>query len=65
MFENYFQTRSRDYTLGFIQLSLDENGEGAGVIIPAAQIKFDDDGHLAITQYGSQPVRLINVKVQN
>jgi hypothetical protein len=54
-------TRSRDYTLGMVELVLDAEGSGGGGIIPAAQISFTDAGTIEIESFGTQPYRIMNV----
>lgn len=59
--EMWNATRSRDYKFGFVELALDEDGEGEGTIIPTAQITIED-GQVAITSLGIQPFRILQVR---
>ncbi len=59
--EMWNATRSRDYKFGFVELALDEDGEGEGTIIPTAQIAIED-GRVEITSLGLQPFRILQVR---
>jgi len=54
-------TRSRDYTLGMIELVIGPDGSNDGGIIPAAQISFGDGGVIEIESFGTQPYRILNL----
>lgn len=55
--------RSFDYDLTLIQLTLDSNGEGAGVLAVGVEIGFDKDkNQLTIKSASSSPVRLTNIR---
>ena len=57
-------TRSKNYSYGIIELSLDPQGEGDGSIIAAAKINFN--GHsVEIESLGNQPFRIMAVKPVN
>jgi len=53
--------RTRDYTLGMIELQLDAEGKGSGIILPMSQISFNEAGHIEIESFGNQPFRVMNV----
>ena len=54
--------RSEDYPIGWIELEVDAEGKGEGKMIGAAQVEVKD-GKLVVESFGTQPVRLNNVKV--
>jgi len=60
--ELYNSTRSRDYSFGVIQLDLDEQGKGEGVMLAATKISFDKENQLELEHYGIDPVRLTNIR---
>lgn len=61
--ELYRGGRTRDYPFGFLQVKLNEKGEGAGQIMAAAKIRFDKKkGHYEIESYGNQYVKAVNVR---
>ncbi len=62
-FELYRSGRSTDYPFGVFQMLVDEKGQGEGMAIIAARIKFDKEGALIIESYGHlDTVRLSNVR---
>jgi hypothetical protein len=60
--EAYYNTRSRDYDFSIIQLNLDPEGKGTGTMIVGARLKFNENNELVIEQYGTTPLRILNVK---
>jgi len=62
--EQFRNTRSSEYEFGFVELRLDEKGEGEGIVVPAAQIRFNDDGQLEIETLPETtgPQKLIGVR---
>jgi len=62
--EAYYNTRSRDYEFGIIELRLDANGEGEGATIPAAKLSLNDEGQIVVetTPYATGPQKLIGVR---
>ncbi len=53
----------RDFPFGLIQLNLDENGEGDGVIFAATSIRFNDEGNLEVANSStSQRFRIVTVR---
>lgn len=62
--EFWNNTRSREYAFGVIELHLDENGEGSGWMVPAAQIGIDEDGTLQVRTIWGPPLSITTVRVQ-
>lgn len=61
--ELYRGGRTTDYPFGFLQIKLNERGEGTGQIMVAAKIRFDKKkGHYEIESYGNQYIKAINVR---
>jgi hypothetical protein len=62
--EAYYNTRSKDYEFGIVELRLDANGEGEGATIPAARLSLDDQGQIVVetTPYSTGPQKLIGVR---
>ncbi len=55
--------RTRDYPFGFLQLTLNNKGEGTGQIMVAAKIRFDKKkGHYEIESYGNQYMKAVNIR---
>jgi hypothetical protein len=55
--------RTKDYPFGFLQLKLNEKGEGDGQIMVAAKIRFDQKkGNYEIESYGNQYIKAVNVQ---
>lgn len=51
-----------NYPFGFLQLKLNDKGEGAGKMVTAAKIKYDESkGHAVLDPYGSGAVSVTNV----
>ena len=53
--------RSVDYQFSVIELTLNEKGEGEGVALGAAKIKFNKDNRLEVENYGQSAIRITNV----
>ena len=61
--ELYHSGRTRDYPFGFLQLKLNDKGEGSGQIMVAAKIRFNKKkGHYEIESYGNQYIKAVNVR---
>jgi hypothetical protein len=61
--ELYRGGRTTDYPFGFLQVKLNEKGEGAGQIMAAAKIRFDKKkGHYEIESFGNQYIKAVNVR---
>ena len=66
--ESVLQTRSREYPFGMIELQLNHNGRGEGVLVVAARLQLDADGRLQVETFretfGTPAFRLLNVEVR-
>jgi hypothetical protein len=61
--ELYGGGRSTDYQFGFLQVKLNEKGEGLGNIMAACKIRFDKKkGKYEIESYGNQYIKAVNVR---
>jgi hypothetical protein len=61
--ELYRGGRTTDYPFGFLQLKLNDKGEGSGQIMVAAKIRFNKKkGHYEIESYGNQYIKAVNVR---
>lgn len=61
--ELYRSGRTTDYPFGFLQVKLNDKGEGNGQIMVAAKIRFDKKkGHYEIESYGNQYIKAVNVR---
>ena len=61
--ELYRSGRTTDYPFGFLQLKVNDKGEGSGQIMVAAKIRFDKKkGHYEIESYGNQYIKAVNVR---
>jgi hypothetical protein len=61
--ELYSMSRTTDYPFGFLQVTLNEKGEGTGKIMAAASIKFNKKkGQYELESYGNQYIRAVNVR---
>jgi len=61
--ELYNSGRSTDYPFGFLQIKLNEKGEGTGRIMAAAKVKFNKkSGQYEIESYGNQYIKVANVR---
>ena len=57
------QTRWRDHDVTIITLDVDKKGEGTGQLAMGVQLAFEPKGKkLTIENFGSEPVRLTNVR---
>lgn len=57
------QPRWRDYDLTLIVMDVDENGQGVGQLAMGVQLELNlDTKQLVIENFGSEPVRLNNVR---
>jgi len=60
----YNSGRSTDYPFGYLQVKLNEKGEGTGQIMAAAKIKFNKkEGRYEIESYGNQYIKATNVRI--
>lgn len=61
--ELYNNGRSTDYPFGFLQVKLDEKGQGTGQIMAAAKIRFDKkNDKVEIESFGNQYIKAVNVR---
>jgi hypothetical protein len=61
--ELYSRSRTTDYPFGFLQVTLNEKGEGTGKIMAAASIKFNKKkGEYELESFGNQYIRAVNVR---
>jgi len=61
--ELYQSGRSTQYPFGYLQVKLNEKGEGAGQIMAAAKIRFNKkSGKYEIESYGNQYIKAVNVR---
>jgi hypothetical protein len=62
--EAYYNTRSKDYEFGIVELKLNADGEGEGVAIPAAKLSLNDQGEIVVETlpYTTGPQKLIGVR---
>lgn len=61
--ELYRGGRTKDYPFGFLQVKLNDKGEGSGQIMAAAKVRFDKKkGHYEIESYGNQYIKAVNVR---
>jgi hypothetical protein len=57
--------RSADYAFTLAEIRLDKNGKGEGKLVPAAKVSWNKDkGAIEITNYGTEPVRLVNITAE-
>ena len=62
--EHFKMTRSRDYPFSIIEMQVNEKGEGQGVAIAAAKIRFDDKAKQFVVESMGQSgnLKLMNVR---
>jgi hypothetical protein len=62
--EAYYNTRSKEYEFGVVELKLNADGEGEGMTIPAAKLSLSDKGELVVETlpYTTGPQKLIGVR---
>ena len=60
---NRGRSTSTDYPFGFLQVQLDDKGEGSGKMVTAAKIKYDKDGDaFRLDPFGNGATPVNNVK---
>lgn len=63
--ESRSNPRSMDYPITLMEIRVDEDGNGEGKMAVATKISFDKEANqLLLENYGSEPVRLNDVKVR-
>lgn len=62
--EAYYNTRSKDYEFGIVELKLNADGEGEGATIPAAKLSLNEEGQLVVETlpYTTGPQKLLGVR---
>ncbi len=61
--ELYNNGRTTDYPFGFLQVKLNDKGEGTGQIMAAAKIRFDKKkGKYEIESFGNQYIKATNIR---
>ena len=61
--ELYRSGRTTDYPFGYLQVRVNDKGEGAGQIMVAAKIRFNKNkGQYEIESYGNQYIKAVNVR---
>ena len=60
--ELYAGTRSREYTVGAIELTITPDGKGSGTVLPACKLKLDKQKRLDIETY-QNPYNLVNFRI--
>jgi hypothetical protein len=56
--------RSVDYPFGIVEIKFDKKGKGEGQLVAAASVKFDEDGQLVLENFGTQPFKLANMRIE-
>jgi hypothetical protein len=66
--ESVGRSRSREYPFGMIELQLDHNGRGDGVLVGAARLRLSPDGRLEVETFretfATPAFRLLNVETR-
>lgn len=63
-YEVVTSARSRRYEFGFVDVTLDAGGRGAGTMIAAGKVTQLEGGAVKIESLGVVPVRLMNVRAR-
>jgi hypothetical protein len=56
--------RSVDYPFTYVELRIDQNGRGEGMIIPAARVRARGSNTLEVEDFGTFPGRLMGVRMR-
>ena len=63
--ESWRSSRTLDYNVSLIVLSLDEEGRGDGQLMLGAEFVWDEEkNQVVITNFSSDPIRLTNVRLR-
>ena len=63
--ESWNRSRTRDYNVTVIHLTLDDEGNGEGTLMLGAELSLDaETGQLTVEHMSNQPVRLTNVRLR-
>lgn len=54
--------RSTDYQFSVIELLVNERGEGEGMALAAAKVRFNKENQLEVENLGQSPIRITNVR---
>jgi hypothetical protein len=57
-------TRSVDYPFTYVELRVDQNGRGDGMIIPAARVRARGSNTLEVEDFGTFPGRMMGVRMR-
>jgi hypothetical protein len=61
--ELYFGTRSRDYKFGFLEIVIEGDGKGSGILVFAGDIDVPENGTVELENFGiDPPARLVGIK---
>jgi hypothetical protein len=60
--EFWTSSRSRDYEFAYVELTLDDSGNGEGLVVRAGQIHSIGAHKLLVTNYETYPIRLMAVR---
>lgn len=60
--EFWTSARSRDFEFAYVELNLDESGNGEGTLVRAGQIHSIGANKLLVTNYETHPIRLMAVR---
>ena len=63
--ELYAGTRSRDYSVGAIELLLTPDGKGSGTVLPACKLKLDKKKQQVEIETYQNPWNLTNLMISN
>lgn len=63
--ESARQPRWRDYDVSLIVMDVDAEGNGEGQLAMAVKLSIDDDKRLVVENFGTEPVRLTNIRRRN
>ena len=63
--ELYQGTRSRDYSVGAIELELTPDGKGSGTVLPACKLKVDKKKQQVEIETYQNPWKLSNFRISN
>jgi hypothetical protein len=63
--ELYAGTRSRDYSVGAIELTLTPDGKGSGTVLPACRLRVDKKKQQVEVETYQNPWKLTNLMVSN
>jgi hypothetical protein len=64
IFQQLQGTRSPDYPYGMVELKLNVDGNGKGMLVAAARSIFADDGKILLESYGTEPYDIFGVTQQ-